>query len=77
MKKPSKRRSRSAAAKKGLIRNFTASALKASAAPKGCCTISSEGAPDRDIPNITEAECDAIAIAHPESATHWEKGSCA
>lgn len=54
-----------------------ASRLKAAAAPKGCCVIETEGAPDRNIPNLTEAECDAIQTAHPDTATHWFQGDCA
>jgi len=49
----------------------------ASAAPKGCCTIESPGAPDRDVSGLTEAECGAIQNAHPGTVTHWVKGSCA
>jgi len=51
--------------------------IRASAAPKGCCTISSPGEKDRSIPNITEAECNAIMGAHPESVTDWVVGDCA
>jgi hypothetical protein len=54
-----------------------ASKQPASAAAKGCCTIESPGGPDRDVENITQAECTAIQNAHQGSVTHWVKGSCA
>ena len=43
----------------------------------GCCTIAAPGLPDRDIPNVTEAECDAIANLQPGAVAHWVSGSCA
>jgi hypothetical protein len=43
----------------------------------GCCTISAPGIPDRDIPGITKAECEAIANRQPGAVAHWVKGECA
>jgi len=57
--------------------NKAASTKPASAVAKGCCTIESPGAADRDVGNVTQAECTAIQNAHPGSVTHWVKGSCA
>jgi hypothetical protein len=51
--------------------------MLSTAAPKGCCTIESPAAPDRQVPGITKAECDAIANAHPDTVTHWVEGACA
>jgi hypothetical protein len=58
-------------------RNVPGSKRPAAVAPKGCCTIESPGAPDRDVGGLTQAECAAIENAHPDSVTHWVKGSCA
>jgi kumamolisin len=57
----------------------TAAAVSAAAAADstGCCTISAPGVPDRDIPGVTQAECDAIANSQPGAVAHWVKGSCA
>jgi hypothetical protein len=55
----------------------TAKMKAAAAHPKGCCTIAAPGVPDRDIPGVTKAECDAIADAHPGSVANWVEGSCA
>lgn len=49
----------------------------AAAAPKGCCTITSDDGPDREIEGVTKAECDAIANAHPGSYSQWVPGACA
>jgi len=46
-------------------------------APTGCCTISAPGVPDRDTPDITEAECNSMANAQPGAVAHWVKGDCA
>jgi hypothetical protein len=45
-------------------------------APKGCCIISAPNVPDRAIPGVTQAECIAIANAHPGSVGHWVEGEC-
>jgi kumamolisin len=45
--------------------------------PKGCCTISAPSVPDRDIPGVTESECNAIANAQPGAVAHWVSGECA
>ena len=49
----------------------------AAAHPKGCCTIAAPSVPDRDSSGVTEAECNAIANAHPGSVANWVEGSCA
>jgi hypothetical protein len=77
MKKPSKVAGRHQSAKNELPLANTPTKRPAKAYLKGCCTIVSPGAPDRDVPGLTKAECDAIENAHPGSATHWVKGSCA
>lgn len=46
-------------------------------APKGCCTISAPGVADRDIPGVTESECNAIANTQPGAVAHWVSGECA
>jgi hypothetical protein len=51
--------------------------IPAAAAAKGCCTIESPGAPDRDIPGLSQAECDSIQDAHRGNVTHWNPGACA
>lgn len=43
----------------------------------GCCTISSPGAPDMQIPNITQSQCIAYQDSHPGTVAHWNSGSCA
>jgi hypothetical protein len=50
----------------------------AAAAPLGCCTITQAGViPDQQIPNITRAECEAIANARLGAVFHWVEGDCA
>ena len=46
-------------------------------APKGCCTIVTGNAPNRQIPGLTEAECNAIEDRLPGTATQWNPGACA
>lgn len=58
-------------------RKVPLSMIKASAVPKGCCIIVTGDAPDRPIPNLTQAECELIEDAHPGTATQWTEGSCA
>jgi hypothetical protein len=79
MKKPSKAAGRPQKASEKTMRavKITPTKRSAKAYVKGCCTIVSPGAPDRDVAGVTKAECDAIENAHPGSATHWVKGSCA
>jgi hypothetical protein len=43
---------------------------------KGCCIIAAPNVPDRAIPGVTQAECTAIANAHPGSVGHWVAGEC-
>jgi hypothetical protein len=69
-----KKTTRKSAAK---TRKVPLSMIKASAAPKGCCIVVTGDAPDRPIPNLTQAECELIEDAHPGTATHWTEGSCA
>jgi kumamolisin len=51
--------------------------VRASGAPTGCCTIAAPGQRDRDVPGVTEAECEAIANAQPGAVPHWVQGACA
>jgi hypothetical protein len=77
MKAPSKASRRPKKVSAGKARTITPTKRSAKAYLTGCCTISSPGAPDRHVPGITKAECNAIENAHPGSATQWVKGSCA
>jgi hypothetical protein len=48
------------------------------AAPTGCCTIHIENViPDRQIPNVTRDQCEAIAAGIPGAVAHWDPGDCA
>ncbi len=71
------RRLKEVSAEKAHLATAMANIHAAAAAPKGCCTISAPAAPDRDIPGVTQAECNAIANAQPGAVAHWVKGSCA
>jgi hypothetical protein len=51
--------------------------MMAAAFPKGCCTITAPGVKDRQIPGVTQAECNSIAATHPGSVGQWVEGACA
>jgi len=49
----------------------------AAAEPTGCCTISAPGKPDKEYPNLTEAQCEELANSIPGAAFQWVQGECA
>jgi hypothetical protein len=74
--RPKKGRPQKVSAQPKMV-SIKVAAKPAAAAAKGCCTIASPGAPDRAVAGVTQPECIAIQNAHPGSAAHWVKGSCA
>jgi hypothetical protein len=48
----------------------------AAAEPLGCCTISAPGVRDRQVEQVTRAECFRRAYAIPGGVPHWNEGDC-
>jgi subtilase family serine protease len=71
------RRLRQVSAENERLLGMIANTMTAAPAATGCCTISSPGVPDQDIPGITESQCKALANAQPGAVAHWVQGSCA